>query len=139
MPGTFKNIVNKWWKVAISVITTAGIVFGVLEVVFWFSKWYDEEVAYRNSLEKMIEDNKSIKQDLKKATDYISKKKSSFAVGYRVFRELDEETGKIVKTKMYRDWSGSWHEVHFDSEMSEFYGVDHYFYIDDYGDKVYCW
>ena len=72
--------------------------------------------------------------------DYIAKKKSSYAVGYRVKKVFDEQTGKYRKVRQYRDWKGYFNDIYIDHEATEFYGIDQYYYIDkDSQLKIYCW
>ena len=71
---------------------------------------------------------------------YLDKKSQSFAVGFRVKKTTDEHTGKIRWVKQYRDWKGYLNDVYIDKELTEYYGIEYYFYYDkDTGEQKYCW
>ena len=80
-----------------------------------------------------------INKKLDYVVSYVENKKRSFAVGYRVKKEIDEQTGEEVWTKQYRDFKGRWNDIFIDLEMSNYWGYDVYYYIDkDTHEKIYC-
>ena len=135
-----------WGKVlgAIGVITTCLMIIKAVYSVF---EWYHEKEHALNKINEIettlinvINENNKKNEKISKLEEYIDTKEKSYAVGFRVFREKNEETSDFIKRKMYRDWDGNWHEVHYDFELSTKFGVGYYYYIDkENGKKVYCW
>lgn len=136
-----------WWKVLVSFIGAVGIVWGVLEGVNAVTKWWHKEELKEQKIEeleqtllKVINDDIEKDKRIDSLDDYVTTKKKSYAVGFRVFKETDKETGIVSFKKMYRDWQGIWHEVYLDREYSDIYGIDYYYYINkNDGRKTYCW
>ena len=138
-----------WYKTVFkafaAAVTISGMVWGVFEVIWVVAEWHQKEVALEtkvSDLEKKLKDviSGDVKKDkqIDSLISYIESKKTSFAVGFRVNKITDEETGEITYKKMYRDWNGVWHEIHYDLYMSQTYGYDYYFYVDkNTGDKIY--
>jgi len=132
---TKKSFFKRTWKSMVATLTVLGVVWGVLEGVYFFTQEWHEYEIYKEKVDSEDFNERII--DLEK---YVINKRKSFAVGFRVFKHEDEETGKISFVKRYRDWQGTWHEIFRDRETSDLYGVDHYYYIDKETDeKIYCW
>ena len=130
-----KSIWKRWWKKIVGILTILGIVWGVLEGVYFFTKYWHEYQVLKENVQS--EDYEERISDLE---TYVINKKKSFAVGFRVFKEVDELTGKTTFKKKYRNWGGVWNDVFYDAETSDIYGVDYYFYYDiRTGEKIYCW
>jgi len=130
-----KHWYQKAWGKVVATVSILGILAGIFEGVYLFTEmWHD----YKELQEKVK--NEDYDNRIKKLEIYVTEKRKSFAVGFRVFKEFDEETGKITYQKRYRDWEGIWHEIYYDLEASELYGVDYYYYIKrGTGEKIYCW
>lgn len=135
-----------WGKVlgAVGVFTTCLI---IIKAIFSVFEWYYEKeqaLSKIDEIEKtminMINDENKKNEKIYRLEQYIDTKEQSYAVGFRVFKEKNEASEGYTKRKMYRDWDGEWHEVHYDFQLSTQYGIGYYYYIDKInGDKVYCW
>lgn len=132
--------IKKAWKTKVAVFAVLGALWGILEGVYWFTeKWHEWEVLKDNEVH-MVERIDRLEENQKNILQYVENKRKSFAVGFRVFKEVDEITGEVTFAKRYRDWKGVWHEIFQDLEASRYYGVDYYYYIDKNSDeKIYCW
>lgn len=134
-----------WGKIVatLAVFSTLGIILeGIIVGVNWYNhqqEMFKKVTTLETMMLDIINGDKQKDDKIVKLEDYVSSKNKSYAVGFRVFKDVDEETGKIIKTKKYRDWSGVWYNVHIDNSMSDYYGVDYYYYIDKDGEKIYCW
>jgi hypothetical protein len=132
---TKKSLVKKWWKRVLATLGVLAVITGIFESVYVCTEFWHEY----NILKEIVisEDYETRISDLE---DYVHKKSKSFAVGFRVFKEVDEITEKVIYKKKYRDWRGTWNDIFYDEEASELYGVDYYFYYHkDTGEKIYCW
>lgn len=138
--NTKKSFIKRTWKTFVGILTVGGVIWGVLTGIYWFTeKWHEYEV-FKESEKQVLDRLDKIEANQKKLLNYVDKKSTSFAVGFRVFKMEDEETGKTTLVKRYRDWDGVWHEIFRDKELSDLYGVDYYYYIDKQTDeKIYCW
>jgi hypothetical protein len=142
----FWEFIKKIWKVFVTVLAIGATVWGLLESIYWVTDYFHDQQIHNkkiDTLEKTLLDviNGDKEKDFKieELNDYIEQKKHSYAVGFRVEKQILPD-GSIQKKKMYRDWDGHWHEVHLDNHMTAVYGIDYYFYIDkNTGEKVYCW
>lgn len=143
MPEEKKDIAKKsawkrWWKKIIGGITILGVVWGVLEGVYFFTQYWHEYQILKENVQ-----SENFEERISKLETYVVNKRKSFAVGFRVFKEVDEITGEVRYRKKYRDWVGVWHTIFYDEEASVLFGVDYYYYIDEkrpIGEKeVYCW
>lgn len=137
-----------WGKVlgAVAVVGTCGI---ILEIVLSGVNWYNHQKEMlskipmiENAIVDILNEDKQKDDKIEMLENFIIDKKKSHAVGFRIFKEWDEDEKKWIKTKMYRDWDGTWNEVHIDNQMSLMYGVDYYYYIsknkNTLGEKIYC-
>ena len=143
-----KKFPNKGWKIVVAIIGALGIIWGVFEAVYRFTDWYHTNEFSRTSmvdrldnidslLLEVINEDRSKDEKIKKLEEYRSYKKQSFAVGFRMFKLVDSETGEIKWIKRYREWSGEWRDVFKDSECTEYIGMDCYFYYNDNGKRIY--
>jgi hypothetical protein len=130
-----KPLWKRVWKSALGMITVFGVLWGVLEGVYFFTEvWHDYKILKENVNGEDFEDR------ITTLETYVEKKTKSFHVGFRVFKVMDEDTGIMTRVKRYRDWDGKWHEIFKDIEASLMYGVDYYYYINQKTDeKIYCW
>lgn len=139
---------NKWYKqtwakvvavvAGLSVLGTIGT--GVVNTV---NHWNFYKVL-PDRLDKIESSIDSLyKGDLKEfsiVNDFLNKKKETFAVGFRVKKTIDEHTGEPRWIKQYRDWKGNLNDIYLDYELTEYYGMEYYFYYDkDTHEKIYCW
>ena len=134
-----KSWIKKTWKVIVATLAVFGIVWGVLEGVYFFTEeWHDYQEFRKNEthIEERID---RLEKNQKRLLKYYDSKKKSFAVGFRVVTITDDATGREVKQKTYRGWDGEVHTVYKDGYLSDLQGVDYYFWIDSDGEKNYCW
>ena len=130
-----KSFLSKSWKGIVGTITALGLVWGILEGVYFFTHQWHEYQIYKEKI-----DSENFNERITTLENYVLEKKRSFHVGFRVFYDYDEETGITTKVKRYRDWNGIWHRIFKDNEASETYNVDYYYYISEKrGEKIYCW
>lgn len=138
-----------WFKYSAALVVITGLSTGGSYLLSWADWWNTQ-----NSLPAKIK-NVSKKADAILKADsimeetfnrrlliieaYIHNKKNSRAVGFRVKKDVNENTGEEYWRKQYRDWGGTWHNIHLDIDMSEVYGFDCYYYIDNNHEKIYCW
>jgi hypothetical protein len=135
---------NKWYQQTWAKITGAIVVMGTLGtigtgVVNTVNHWnfYQALPARLDSIENHV---KTLEEGDKEFENFFDKKGNSFAVGFRVDKTKDEHTNEIMWVKKYRDWKGRLNNIYIDHELTDFYGVDQYYYIDkDTHEKVYCW
>jgi hypothetical protein len=132
------------WKTFVAAIAIAGLIWGVLEVVWVVVKWHDDEVRLEQTVTDQLKTIDSLTvalnnqaTQINKINSWIDKKKLSFAVGFRVQKEYDEENERWIYKKMYRDWTGVWREIHLEQYTSELLGYSVYFYVDGDGEKQY--
>lgn len=145
MPGSVKAWMKSFWAKIITIIVTGGAVYGLIEGSLWFAGWIHSETEYRNKIEQLETDLKSVITEDKEKDEridlleaYIEKKNGSFAVGFRVIKVWDEALQKWVYKKYYRDWSGYLNEIHYDAYYSSLEGYPIYFYVErETGDKIY--
>jgi hypothetical protein len=135
---------DKWyqqtWAKIVGFVAATGVIgtlgTGVVNTVNHWN-FYQTLPVRLDSIEVNID---NIENGDKKFYEFFDKKSSTFAVGFRVKKEKDEHTGKVVWVKQYRDWKGHLNNIFIDHEMSELYGTYQYYYIDrDTHEKVYCW
>lgn len=135
---------TKWYQKAWAKVTGAVIVLGMLgtigratvEIVNHWN-FYQELPTRLDNIEDSI---KSLKQGDEVFVDYFDKKSQTFAVGFRVKKTVDEHTGRVRFVKQYRDWKGYLNDIILDKELTEYYGIEYYFYFDkDTQEKIYCW
>jgi hypothetical protein len=143
MPNQNKWYQQTWIKITgfvagVSVVGTLGT--GLVNTVnHWnfYQALPDRLDEIENSIDSLY------KGDLKEFSlldSFIARKKETFAVGFRVKKSIDEHSGEPRFIKQYRDWKGRLNNVYLDYELTEFYGMEYYFYYDkDTGDKKYCW
>ena len=114
-----------------------GTLFGyIIAGVNWWNK--NQELPAK--VEQLQQELDSLKSGDKALYNFVDKKSQSYAVGYRVKKVVDEQTGKTRKVRQYRDWKGYFNDIYIDHEATEFYGIDQYYYIDkDSHEKIYCW
>jgi hypothetical protein len=142
-----KKWYQKLWGKVLATIAIFGTLGVILEFIIIGVNWYNsqqETFDKVNNLEKTILDivnsDKDKDNKILDLEEYVSNKDKSYAVGFRVFKHRDDDTGKLMKTKKYRDWSGKWNDVFYDKTMSINFGVDYYYYIDrQTSEKIYCW
>jgi hypothetical protein len=142
-----KKWYKTWWKSLTGVLAIVGLIWGVFEGVYMFTAWHHQfehdryEISILKKKVNTIIENDLLKDEkIKKFSNYIVSKRKSYAVGFRVFNDKDEDTGIVTQKKMYRDWEGIWNEVYIDNKYSRDFGVDYYYYIDKKtGEKTYCW
>jgi len=146
---------NKWYKkvwakyllglAVIGALSTGGS-FLVSGVNWWNTQ--NDLPADIKSIDDKMNSIMSSDSTMKESFDmriltieaWINNKKTSRAVGFRMKLVVDEDTEIERWEKQYRDWSGMWHKVYLDPDLSELYGVDHYYYIDEETHRrVYCW
>lgn len=132
----------KWYQ---SIYVKAGgivaglAVFGTLiGYVITAVNWWEQQKELPAKVLKLEQELDAIKKGDQTIYDYIESKSKSYAVGHRVKKVYDEEKGKWIKVKQYRDWEGVFHDVYIDLELSDFYGWDQYYYIDsETHEKIY--
>lgn len=128
-----------WWKSVIGAITVCGVVWGIFEIVIKVNKEWEDYQEFKNRLELLEKDAKNQDSLINANKTYIEKKKGSYAVGFRVVTEWDDDLNMFLKKRKYRDWSGETYIVHKDEYYSNHYGYDYFFYIDKTGEKKYCY
>lgn len=136
-----------WWKLVMSFVASLGIVWGIFETTYAITEWWHKEylkekkiLELEHRVEELHKEDSSQNSKIKYFDNYIKNKNESYSVGFRVFKQKHFESGGIIHKKMYRDWDGAWHEIHYDKKASEFYGIDYYYYIEkETGEKIYCW
>jgi hypothetical protein len=119
------------------VISVSGVIWGVFETAFFVRDWLQKEEVFRQKIETIETDIKSLVDSQKNVQNYINIKKQSFQVGFRVFKEKDEDTGEIHFRKKFRGFNGKWYELHYDQYYSDMWQVDHYFYVNEAGEQIY--
>lgn len=131
----FNRLWDKYNKAAKIVAMLAFIVTAVEGVVLGVRFWDDW-----TALKQLFESEKKVNERLDAIEAFIFEKKSSYAVGFRVEKVFDQETGGVIKVQQYRDWLGRSHNVYLDLESTELFGIDHYYYINPKShEKIYCW
>ena len=99
-----KSLIKRWWKKIVGGLAVLGVIWGVFEGVYFFTKyWHEYQVLKENVIGEDYE------QRISELETYVVNKQKSFHVGFRVFKVYDEETGLTNKVKRYRDWNGIWH------------------------------
>jgi broad specificity polyphosphatase/5'/3'-nucleotidase SurE len=146
MPDTekkHKHWYQTLWGKITSGIAIAGAIWGILEGVYYFTEQWHEIQTMKKEWAEMKEEEQWVKENVNKLVKYVQDKKKSYAVGFRMFRYEDEQTGETKWKKRYRDWNGEWHDIFYDQEASELMGVDYYYYVDETkpppDNQVYCW
>ena len=145
MANRFKTWISKAWKTVVATIGVATTVWLIFQASYFITDWLHQEDLMKKYLEniqskldEIIKLDKKKDEKIESFEKYIDKKRQSFQVGFRVFKETDSTTGTISYKKMYRGWDGHWHEVHYDEYYSSQFGYDFYFYVDrQTGEKIY--
>lgn len=138
--GDKKPLILRAWKQIVGFLAVCGLVWGVLEGVYFFTEQWHDYTILKENVDSLKHGDERYEKRIFELENYVANKRLSFAVGFRVFKETDEETGITNKVKKYRDWDGKWHTVFRDKEYSDIYGVDYYYYIDKETDeRIYCW
>ena len=133
---------TKWYKTIYAKITAGVALVGLLGIALNYVisgvNWWDEQNALPSRVSNIERELDSLKRGDKKIFDYLDSKNKSYAVGLRVKKIFDEDKGEWIKVKQYRDWSGKFHNIYIDLELSEYYGWEQYYYINpDTHEKIY--
>jgi len=119
----------------------SAMLFGIVEGIIIGVREYDKYTAIKKEVAILKKDNTSkdklittlqTKVDL--LDEFINKKKTSYAVGFRVLIDENEEHIPI-----YKDWEGVTHHIYKDIQATYSFGVDSYFYVDSEGTKTFVW
>jgi hypothetical protein len=136
--GKFKfNLVK-----AITVSTILiGLIVGLVEGIIIGVREYDKYKELQKEVVALKKDKSEkdaliikLQSELTTIHKFMESKETSFAVGFRV---IVDKTGK--RTKGYRRWNGVTEPLYKDGQMSSYYGVDSYFWVDSTGVKHHVW
>lgn len=133
------SLLKKWWKTIAGAVAVCGLVWGVLEGVYFFTEQWHEYQTFKENEENIIGRIQRLEENQKKLLKFYESKQKSYAVGFRVITVSDEYTGNEFTKKTFRDWDGSVHTVYKDTYLSDIEGYDYYFWVDKNGDRQYCW
>ena len=142
---TNKLLENVWAKYLFILALIAGLTTGLNYMGNAFHWWNTQnylptQVKNLNDKIDLVVKGDSLKDvRIQEMMNYIESKKQSFAVGFRVMKNIDEHTGEETWIKQYRDFKGKWNNIYLDLEMSEYFGVEQYYYIDqETQEKEWC-
>jgi hypothetical protein len=136
--GKFKFSLVK----AITVIgLLAGLIVGIVEGIIVGVREYDKYTKLQTEVTKLKKHEAekhrliiSLESELSTFKKFMDSKQNTFAVGFRV--TIDEDGKKV---KGYKNWDGETKILYRDGQMSDYYGIDTYFWVDDDGEKIHVW
>lgn len=130
---------NETWKKYVFAIAAIGLLSTGGSYLISGVNWWQGQNSLPQRVKDIEHNDSIIQKKLDFLINYVENKKKSFAVGYRVIKEIDEHKGTEIWKKQYRDFKGHWNPIFIDLELSDYYGFDTYYYIDqDTHEKVYC-
>ncbi len=134
-----KRWYNKVWGKVVAAMAILGVLGGIFQGTYECTKLWYEYQELRKTVANHDSAQTNYETRLTNAETYIELKKKSYQVGFRVVIITDEATGKHIKRKKHRGWTGDEHTVYKDQFWSDQEGIDYYFWIDSTGERIYCW